>query len=61
MIVTKFRSSIRTSIAKNCAHTKYYRALLVENTIEGQGKDLATRGTARGLVSLSTYRSPLAC
>ena len=26
-----------------------------QNTIERQGKDLATRGAARGLVSLSAY------
>ena len=31
-----------------------------QNTIEGQGKDLATRGAARGLVSLSACRTTLA-
>ena len=58
MIVTKFRSSTRTRVVKNRAHTKYCRALLCrgcQNVIELQGKDLATGGAARGLLYLSTF------
>ena len=59
----KFRSSIRTRIVIDHAHTKILlrapRGL--QNVIEGRSKDLATRGTARGLVSMSDSRPTLAC
>ena len=62
MIVTIFRSTIQTHVVINRPHTKILsRAPYgLQNTIEGQGKDLGTRGTARGLVSLSASRPTLA-
>ena len=57
-----FRSSIRTRVVINHAHTKILSRTAhgLQNAIEGQGKDLATRGTARGLVSLSASQPTLA-
>ena len=52
MIVTKFRSSIRTCVVINTKILSHAPCGL-QNAIEGQGKDLATHGAARGLVSLS--------
>ena len=62
MIVTKFRSSIRTRVVINRAHTKILSRAPrgLQNAIEGQGKDLATRGAARGLVFLSASRPTFA-
>ena len=54
VIVTKFRFSIRTRVVRNRAPSRRQKA------VKRQGKDLATRGAARGLVSLSTFRPTLA-
>ena len=42
MIVAKFRSSIWTRVVISCAHTKILLRIRrgLQNTIEGQGKDL---------------------
>ena len=55
MIVTIFRSSVRARVVINRARTKILSRAPrgLQNAIEGQGKDLATRGAALGLVSLS--------
>ena len=44
-----FRSSIRTCVVTNRTHTKIlsFTPHGLQNAIEGQGKDLATRGAAR--------------
>ena len=62
MIVTIFRSSIQTHVVINRANTKILSRppCGLQNAIEGQSKDLATRGAARGLVSLSASRPTLA-
>ena len=58
MIVTIFRSSVRARVVTNRAHTKILSRAPrgLQNAIEGQGKDLTTRGTAIVLVSLSASR-----
>ena len=45
----------------NRAHTKVLSRAPhgLHNAIAGQGKDLATRGAVRGLVSLSAFRPTL--
>ena len=58
MIVTIFRSSIWARVVINRKRTKILSRAPrgLQNAIEGQGKDLATRGTAIVLVSLSASR-----
>ena len=58
MIVTIFRSSVRARVVINRARTKILSRAPrgLQNAIEGQGKDLATRGAAIRLVSLSVSR-----
>ena len=52
MIITIFRSSIRTRVVINHAHTQILSRTPrgLQNAVEGQGMDL---GAARGLVSPS--------
>ena len=58
VIVTIFRSSVRARVVINRARTKILSRAPhgLQNAIEGQGKDLATRGAAIGLVSPSVSR-----
>ena len=55
VIVTIFRSSVQARVMINRARTKILSRAChgLQNAIEGQGKDLATRGAAIGLVSPS--------
>ena len=55
-------SSIRTPVVINRAHTNILSRAprRLRKAIGGQGKDLTTRGAARGLVSLSASRPTLA-
>ena len=54
VIVTILRSSVRAHVVINHARTNILSCAPcgLQNAIEGQGKNLATRGTAIGLVSL---------
>ena len=56
-----FRSSIRTHIVINRAHTKISLRTPcgLQNAIKGRSKYLAICGTARGLVSLSASQPTL--
>ena len=59
MIVTIFRSSVWARVVINCARTKILSRAPrgLQNAIEGQGKDLATRGAAIGPVHVSLSAS----
>ena len=63
MIVTIFRSSIWTRVMINRARTQIlsYAPRGLQNAIKGYDMDLGTRGTARGLVSLSASRPTHLC